>query len=458
MRWSTWIMGFVVIGFAGGCGSSGGGVDAGPDGSTDTDSDTDADTDTDTDSDSDTDAGPDGGEPFDCEEFECPSGGVLYVDADATGDSTGLSWANAVSDLQLGLAMGECCAPVQLWVAEGMYVPGATRDDTFQLVGGVALYGGFAGDEMDLSDRDVIANETILSGDLGIVGDNSDNAYNVVSGANDSTIDGFRITAGNAGDDGSGGGMRNTSSSPTVTNCIFSGNSAGWGGGMSNSPSFQTMPGSSPTLTNCTFSGNAAGVGGGMYNFDSSPTLTNCIFSGNSAGEGGAGGGMSNSGSSPTLTNCIFSGNSAGIAGGGMSNYSSSPTVTNCIFIGNTAGTRGGGMDNYSSSPILANCVLWGDTVSTGSEIYDGSSTSTVTYSNIQGGFTGEGNIDVDPLFVDAASGDLHLQPTSPCIDTGSNDAVPDDVTTDPDGDPRIVDGDGDSTATVDKGAYEYQP
>jgi hypothetical protein len=77
-----------------------------------------------------------------------------------------------------------------------------------------------------------------------------------------------------------------------------------------------------------------------------------------------------------------------------------------------------------------------------------------VTYSDVDGSYAGTGNIDADPLFVSTA--DLHLQSTSPCIDAGSNAAVPSGVTTDLDGDPRIVDGpDADSIATVDMGAYE---
>ena len=79
-----------------------------------------------------------------------------------------------------------------------------------------------------------------------------------------------------------------------------------------------------------------------------------------------------------------------------------------------------------------------------------------VTYSDIEGGYTGTGNIDANPLFVNPAANDYHLQPTSPCIDVGSNAAVPSWLTTDYEGDPRIWDGDGDGNAVVDMGADEY--
>jgi len=185
--------------------------------------------------------------------------------------------------------------------------------------------------------------------------------------------------------------------------------------------------GSAPTLTDCTFSGNSAGTGGGMFNHPaSSPTLTNCIFSGNSSEQHG--GGMANDGSSPKLTNCTFSGNSAGY---------------NC----------GGGIYNHDSSPTLTNSILWEDTPD---EIfnYGADSSPVVTYTDIQGGYDGVGNIAAAPFFVDPGNGDFHLGACSPCIDVGDNDA-PDLPDYDFEGDDRIVDGDGSGTATVDMGVDE---
>ena len=221
-----------------------------------------------------------------------------------------------------------------------------------------------------------------------------------VNGEDANTIlEGFTITGGNAnGIDAAnqGGGMYNRDSSSTVKNCTFTGNSAGYGGGMLNDSS-------SPTITDCTFIDNTAtDFGGGMENYNGgSPTITNCLFSGNTAEDGG---GMINNGCSPTITNCTFSGNTASTAGGG-------------------------GIYNYTnSSPTVTNCILWGDEPN---EIIDYASNTTVTYSDVQGGWgdpndPNNTNIDADPRFVDAYNPDpnlwdLRLKPDSPCIDAGNS-------------------------------------
>jgi hypothetical protein len=226
-----------------------------------------------------------------------------------------------------------------------------------------------------------------------------------------SVLQGFTITNGWAG---SGGGIYNNGSSPTITDCTFIHN---WtfsddGGGMFNFLS-------NPTVTNCTFSGNSASWdGGGMYNSSSSPTVTNCIFSGNNAINAGCGGGMVNflTTSRPMVTNCTFSGNNA-TYGGGMYNNSSSPTVTNCSFSDNSAEYRGGVMYNeYSGDPTITNCILWGNLPD---EIYNFDSDPIVTYSNVEGGYAGEGNINTDPRFVSFCGFDYLLRPYSPCVDKG---------------------------------------
>jgi hypothetical protein len=257
----------------------------------------------------------------------------------------------------------------------------------------------------------------------------------------DSLLMGLTITGGCADN---GGAVFCYLSSPTVTGCTFSGNSAESGGGMRNSES-------SPTLTNCTLSENRADYGGGMHNSDnSSPVLSNCRFSENSAWGGG---GMFNDGGSPIINSSIFIGNSA-IGkygdGGGMHNKESSPLLINCTFNGNSADRYGGAMNAYRyATPTIKNCILWGDMPE---EIYVYGRAPVVTYSNVQGGWPGEGNLDLAPKFTDTLGGDIHLLPDSPCVNAGDPGFVvgADDV--DMDGEKRVMLG------RVDMGADEFNP
>ncbi len=187
----------------------------------------------------------------------------------------------------------------------------------------------------------------------------------------------------------------------------------------------------------------------------SDPTVTNCKFIRNSATI--YGGGMHNSSRTrPIVVNCTFAENTAD-TGAGMNNFNGSPKVINCTFWGNTAKIHGGGMNNrHLSSPTVTNCIFWENSDAGGTDesaqIHVDSGAPVVTYSDVQGGWTGAGgtgNLATQPLFVNAAGGDLHLQAGSSCIDTGDNGAVT--QSTDLDGNLRIV------NVMVDMGAYEVQ-
>ena len=251
----------------------------------------------------------------------------------------------------------------------------------------------------------------------------------------DSVLEGFTITGGNAG---FGGGMRNINSSPTVTNCTFSENTADAGGAL-------FLQNSSPAIIGCTFRGNCAQVsdGGAIYNLYGNPALVNCLMNGNCA--------------------AVF--------GGGIFSDLATLSLVNCTLSDNTA-YLGGGITNYAGVEMtLSSCIIWGNHAAQGRglevQILSTSSVEVVNYSCVQdlgGAYGGDGNIDADPGFVDPQQGNYRLEPASPCLDAGDNTAVPKGIDTDLDGNPRFVDdpvtkdtGNGEPPI-VDMGAYEFQP
>ena len=384
---------------------------------------------------------------------------------------------------------------------------------------------------------DLRGNDKAVAEPRDLVGETtrSDNSFHVVTGSNadiTAVLDGFTISGGHANgsaDDGNGGGMTNRFGAATIAHCIFDGNMArNSGGGLYNERGNLTLTdctfqnnlsqqtsqwflggggmynlNADPLLENCTFRNNRAGNSGGLHNQDSSPTLIHCRFEGNEIiqlpGNSGytywqAGGGLSNVQSiGAMILNCTFTDNQAPL-GGGIYNAFGSPTMINCLFTRNRAGT-GGGLQSWASSPTVVNCtfsensggglgsfggsqtsisnsIFWDNS---GSAQLGGDSTITVAYSCVQGGWSnGEGNIDMDPLFLDpdgpdgligTLDDDFRIGNQSPCIDAGDDGALPrDSADLDGDGDtseriPLDLDGKRRSYGNwVDMGAYEYVP
>jgi predicted outer membrane repeat protein len=215
------------------------------------------------------------------------------------------------------------------------------------------------------------------------------------------------------------------------------------------------------TITGGTGTSNGVGgnEGGGLYCFLASPTVRSCIVTGNTAiGPGSGGGGMSCFFSSPRVINCLFYDNTATTSGGAIFNESgSSPFIVNSTFADNTALT-GGGIFSTMSTPRLISCIAWlnNDDAVAGGGI--------VTYSNIQTGFPGEGNINQNPSFVNLNGGNLSLNSNSVCIDAGDSTAIATELAIDLNNEPRGVDAPGTADTgkqvfglVVDMGAYEFQ-
>ena len=255
--------------------------------------------------------------------------GTIYVDADATGSNNGTSWADAYTDLQS--ALGAANSGDQVWVAAGTYRPttGTDRNVSFQMETGVAIYGGFAGTETALGQRDIAGNPTILSGNIGDQATNADNSYHVVVASlfvdGSAVLDGVTVRDGNAdGVSGAdvGGGLR-VDGSPTIANVTLTGNSAASGGGAS-------IKGG--TWTDVTITGNTAFFKGGGSYIAGPAALTNVTISGNTAQNGG---GIFVLRGTPQLTRVTLTGNSASVVGAAIYAEGGSPVVSESIAWGN---------------------------------------------------------------------------------------------------------------------------
>jgi parallel beta-helix repeat protein len=248
---------------------------------------------------------------------------------------------------------------------------------------------------------------------------------------------------------GNGAGMWIFEGEPLISGCSFLGNDGGnFGGGVFVSTG-------SPKFIACNFLENDGERGGGIYfTASSDPTIERCRFIGNSAYRGGA---LAVASSNPIITNCLFVSND-GDAGGAihMSGLAGAVTLlTNCTFSGNSSPSGANIFHANATTATIANCILWNSIGGPG--IAGLGPIGNIQYSDVEG-YSGDGTFSMDPHFVDPANGDFHLRADSPCIDTGSNALVLNDMLYDLDGHPRILDGNGDRLADVDMGTYELAP
>ena len=331
-----------------------------------------------------------------------------YVDANATGDGHGDSWTNAYTAIQEGIDACLGTSSDTVHVAEATYTENITLKSYVELLGGYQTGG--------TGDRDPETFVTTIDGS----GAGSVVTVQQLSGV---TIDGFTITKGSAA---VGGGIFWFSASGTISGCIITLNTADQSGGGI------WCATSSPLISKCTISWNDANYigsgGGGIACCDgSSARIVDCDISYNMTL--GAGGALRcYSGASPTLSNCAIHHNTAAGAAGAFINADRSGlTVQNCTVADNGAG---GIYCRTTSRAKVTDSILWAN----GGVQLGGDGGFTISYSCIEGGWKGRGNISGDPLFVAGPLGDYYLSQTateekeqqydSPCVDAGTGTAA----------------------------------
>ena len=264
------------------------------------------------------------------------------------------------------------------------------------------------------------------------------------SGGSDSYNDGWTMTnsviSGNTGQQFAGGIMC-AWSHPTLINCTISGNTGWWGGG-----GIMGLDGGF-TLKESMVSNNFSfGSGGGInvwgpIDGNDGVVIEDCIVSGNETDSDG-GGIILDDDVDAIITRTSVVNNYASGNIGGIDVMNTDATINNVTVSRNASG-GGGGVGITNANVDITNSIVWENT---GNEVWVYSGSATVTYSDIEGGYDGDGNIDANPLFVDANNGDYTLQSGSPCIDAGTAD-------TDGDGEDDITDFYG---VAPDMGAYEF--
>jgi hypothetical protein len=304
---------------------------------------------------------------------------TLYVDG-ASAPCDGSSWDAPLKDVTEALRLA--ADGDEVWVTAGVYTPGTERTDSFQLKPGVSVYGGFKGGETERKRRDPEANQTILSGDIGLPGSPEDNVFHVVTGADRALIDGFTISGGYSLDarwhgpdrmtakdatsspgDGQGAGMLNFHTSPTVRGCVFQDNHGLMGGAVCNVGSDE--PGGGPQIAprflGCAFWQNSAlAWGGGAANLLARPLFVSCQFDSNLSEF--KGGGMYNGpGAAPVLFNALFRNNEAPHGAGLADEGGSSAILYYCTLTGNRALTNGPAIHQAGGRnlAVLIKTVVW---------------------------------------------------------------------------------------------------
>jgi predicted outer membrane repeat protein len=379
---------------------------------------------------------------------------IIYVKQNANGKNTGLNWNDAFNSFQDALDFS--LEGDTICVAEGIYKPSkvvslsssvpnypsnSPRNFAFQLKNKRTIYGGYSSNgNPSINERNWELFPSILSGDIGITGDKTDNCLHIIVhtvGLVDSTakLDGFIIKNGYADSRNDylasyGGGIINLNSSPVILNCTFSGNYSLENGSAAHNGNYNSndsviMISSKPQYINCNFIKNQSDYGGAVFNGkNNEAAFINCNFVYNSAIKAGAvhnstsdsyfnnckfynnsatdkkydgGGAILNSNSNSLMENCIFKDNS-GLAGGGIINYKSNLSLINCLMLNNTAfGTKssGGAILNINSTMNIINCTLSENKASFGGAISNNTGNLNINNSIISSNFADSTGIQI---------------------------------------------------------------
>lgn len=371
--------------------------------------------------------------------------GTIFVDDDAAPGGNGSSWSSAFNDLQLALGVAQDGDEVR--VAAGTYRPSATdRGVSFSPRTGVTIRGGYrgVGSAGDPNERDPRAFISALCGDLNNDDDlgwtnRADNSCNVVYLRNVERVvfEGLTIRGGYANLDfrRDGGGINSAFSKFIVRDCVVTDNVSDW---------------------------NGAGIAL-LNSFAGDIDIVDSFLIGNRSFRGG--GAVATYSTSPRIINCYIAGNASPVGSGFYVNQNA--LIVNCTVVGNPTIASGGGVGGAlyvnGGSPVVVNSIMRGNGTGTSefSNVWVQGGAPTIRFSSIGGlnGFAGNGNVNLDPGFVDLdgpddAFGTRDDQPrlpaNSPLRDIGDASLLPADVTTDLFGGPRLV---GD---TVDMGADEF--
>lgn len=291
--------------------------------------------------------------------------GVWYAKPGAVGGGT--SWTDA-GDLNELLAVAE--PGEEIWLARGSYAPrGAGRDATFLLADGVAIYGGFAGDETARDQRDPASNASILDGDL--YGDDApgfvnreDNAYHVVTAVDcgaDTLLDGLTIQGGAATGAGSGPKVESDDQGAAVT--IFGGHPAFVGviveDNLAANHGAVNDHGEGSLYLDCIFRSNRSlNFGGGLYIHDhAASTVQNGCFDDNEAALEG-GGLYIRSMVGALVVDSMFERNRAARGAGTFAPMGAMPMIVRCLYEENVAEIGGGGVFFEFNDGIVEDSVF----------------------------------------------------------------------------------------------------